>query len=377
MKYSLPVVVTLALLASSCNYAPHSAEDSWQHYQSGGNFSLGAPSLSADGRVLVYVSPFSGHGDICAIDSRIQNPRRLTANDDFESWPILSGDGTRIAFVREHDGVRHLWIMNSDGSNQTQLTDGNVLDDLQSVSKDGRYVLFNRSLPTGGQGRSTRAYLLRTDQSLGQPVSVGVRAVLAADADTLMYSEDGELWRMGIGNGEKRRLKSLVVSDQLLDASADGQTVLLSRMPKGEGFAFEQEILALDTSNGSERSLGTGNSAVLFGTRGEYVFYYAGFDQVPAVVPTAGGKAMPILGAAGHKSFPRVCFNGRGVVMSAVRSREEGYDVLFLDSDTMSCKTIASINATSVNFSAPEVTKGDTVGNQGAELPPPREPRGE
>ncbi len=49
----------------------HGGEDSWAHYQGGGNFSSGPPSWSPDGSKIVFSTPCSGHGDIVRVSAMV------------------------------------------------------------------------------------------------------------------------------------------------------------------------------------------------------------------------------------------------------------------------------------------------------------------
>ena len=129
----------LLVIASGCD----SGEDSWAHYQRQHIWNGGSPSVSPDGRSVVFSSPSSGRGDIYCVAR--EGLTRLTRSEEFEAQPFYSPSGDMISYVRESGGWRHVWVMGADGSNQTQVTTGSVLDDLVGFSPDGRKIYFIRA----------------------------------------------------------------------------------------------------------------------------------------------------------------------------------------------------------------------------------------
>jgi TolB protein len=139
--------LVLLVLLSGCD----SGQDSWALYKSDHLYNGGSPSVSPDGRSVVFSSPRSGRGDIY----RLTRGRltRLTRSNEFEAQPIYSPSGEKIAYERESDGWTHVWVMNADGSNQSQLTTGRAMDSLVGYSPDGKKIYFTRGMPSSGLGR--------------------------------------------------------------------------------------------------------------------------------------------------------------------------------------------------------------------------------
>ena len=73
-------------------------------------------------------------------------PLQLTNNSGFDSRPVWSPDGTKIAFQRAAVmGQTDIWVMNADGSNPVNLT--NTLNQTESEqspawSPDGSRIAF-------------------------------------------------------------------------------------------------------------------------------------------------------------------------------------------------------------------------------------------
>ena len=76
--------------------------------------------------------------------------KQLTTDPLIDSTPSVSPDGRYIIFSSTRAGMPSLWRMDSDGSNQKPLTSGQE-DYSPQVSPDGRWILFS----SWRSGRST------------------------------------------------------------------------------------------------------------------------------------------------------------------------------------------------------------------------------
>lgn len=225
--------ISLVVFSAGC-YG--SGEDHWQHYQGGGLFVAGTPSMSPDGREVVYSSPSSGHGDIYRANRDGTAPVALTRNDDFESQPSYTPDGATIVYMREHAGERHLWKMKRDGSGQVQLTRGHVLDDFEGLSPDGKQVIFNRSAITGGMGRFVKPYTIGIDG--GQPIEQAEPAAewgqISPDVNRIIttFDPDAKTHRIAIAarDGSNRRIIGTGTAPTF---SRDGKRVFYLGLPYG------------------------------------------------------------------------------------------------------------------------------------------------
>jgi Tol biopolymer transport system component len=102
-------------------------------------------TVSSDGRTIAYSgTPLTG-ASVAAVslyDTQRQVSTRVTS-DLFASTPVWAPDGRTLIHTIANDGPPNLVMDRMDGSPRTRLTNAYQQQYPQSVSPDGRYVLFN------------------------------------------------------------------------------------------------------------------------------------------------------------------------------------------------------------------------------------------
>jgi len=109
-----------------------------------GNQVIESPSLSLDGRSLLFSSNRRGNADIylLRLDEPRTEPEQLTTDSADDFSPAMSPDGREVLFHSLRSGLRNLWLMSSDGTNQRQLISSSF-DEFAGVwSRDGRSIGF-------------------------------------------------------------------------------------------------------------------------------------------------------------------------------------------------------------------------------------------
>jgi len=97
-------------------------------------------SWTPDGRI-VYAANVTGHLDIYIMNADGTNQKQLTAEAGNNSLPSVSADGRYILFMSDRTGLNHIWRMVTDGSNPKQLTNGTD-ERRPSCSPDGKWVVY-------------------------------------------------------------------------------------------------------------------------------------------------------------------------------------------------------------------------------------------
>ena len=101
--------------------------------------------VSPDGRSIVT----DILGDLYRIPIGGGEAQRLTSGMGFDSQPVASPDGERIAFVSDRTGEESIWVARADGSDPRRLSLGK--DDIwvsPEWSPDGKAIYASRFLPS-------------------------------------------------------------------------------------------------------------------------------------------------------------------------------------------------------------------------------------
>lgn len=100
-----------------------------------------SPCFTPDGRTVVFSSERGGTASIYAVSTDGGTPRRITPFSGRFTDPMVSPDGSRVAFVVQH-GAFDVWVSGMDGSGLTKITSGQGDNEDPSWSPDGRYLAF-------------------------------------------------------------------------------------------------------------------------------------------------------------------------------------------------------------------------------------------
>ncbi len=97
------------------------------------------PSVSPDGRYIVFTSNRTGDRCVWRMDIDGSNPKQLTYEIDAQT-PDVTPDGQWVVYNNVGSGKRTLWKVSIEGGKQMQLTD--YFSRTPAVSPDGKQIVF-------------------------------------------------------------------------------------------------------------------------------------------------------------------------------------------------------------------------------------------
>ena len=135
-------------------------------------------SWTPDGRI-VYASIASGSWDIWVMNADGTGQKQLTVGARSNYGPSVSADGRFIIFVSNRAGAAfNVWRMDADGGNPKQLTTGQG-ENFAHPTPDGRWVVY-ATIETGALGRVWRVPV-DGGEPVARPRQAGLLAVRLAD----------------------------------------------------------------------------------------------------------------------------------------------------------------------------------------------------
>ena len=118
-----------------------------------------------DGK-LIYTQQAAGEQNLWLTDLSGQNRNQLTTHAGFNLEPTVSPDGRYVVFVSTRSGRLHLWRIDVDGKHPLELTRG-LEDRRPSITPDGRWVFFrSNTIGTGSR-------VFRVSIDAGDPIRIG------------------------------------------------------------------------------------------------------------------------------------------------------------------------------------------------------------
>lgn len=142
--------------------------------------------ISPDGKEIA----FTYKGDIYKVPVNGGSAVRLTTQPSYESNPVWSPDGSKIAFASDRNGGRDIFVMPSTGGVAKRLTSHSAQEVPQAFTPDGKNVVYSASIqdpvssilfPTGALGE-----LYQVPVDGGRP-----QQILGTPALSVSYMPDG------------------------------------------------------------------------------------------------------------------------------------------------------------------------------------------
>ena len=196
-----------------------------------------SPSLSPDGKRVLFVSNRGENDDIYAINTDGFGVSRLTDNPARDSDPTFSPDGRRVAFVSDRDGNDEIYVMNADGSEEKRLTYDSAKDSAPTWSPDGRRIAYQSD-----RNRYLNIYVIDADgtnavrltNTLSEDFApnwspVGQRIAFVSNRDG-----DYEIYVMNADGSDVTPLTKNSVLDNVPSWSPDGQRIVFVSFRGGD-----------------------------------------------------------------------------------------------------------------------------------------------
>lgn len=212
--------------------------------------------ISPDGKEIA----FTYKGDIYKVAAAGGVAKRLTTLDSYESNPVWSPDGKKIAFASTRFGGKDIFIMDSDGGSPVRLTFNSAAENPEGFTPDGENVLFSAAIQDPASsvmfpsGRLVELYEVPADGGR-------VRQVLATPALGISYLPDGksflyedvkgmedvlrkhhtssvtrDIWRYDAASGQHKNLTHREGEDRNPVVGSDGSTVYFLSERDGNPF---------------------------------------------------------------------------------------------------------------------------------------------
>lgn len=230
----------------------------------GGNEYFWDPVLSNDGTLVAYVSKVGGNTEVFVARSDGSNARPISNHPAEDDHPAWFPNNAALAFASRRDGGWDIYRMNADGSNVRRLTfDGG----------DNRFVAVS---PDGGQ-------IAYVSQNAGYPTV--------------------ELMLMNADGGNRRVLYSYASNKQRDDPgrflyrpdwSPDGTRIAFGADDDNDGLI---SILVIDTATGqAQRLIRDGNGPAWSPDGLRLIYKPAGERQILFVADAGGNRLYQLTG---------------------------------------------------------------------------------
>ena len=233
LKSRLPrILVPLSLAIAACAGAAAPAQAAFP----------GAPGQIVYPRSTFTESSADGGALFAHGPRQSQKSQQLTSDPD-DGAPSFSADGRMIVFASNRDPLptstgSHIYVVNADGSDVRQVTSGMTYDSNPSFSPDGNRIVFDRS--TGGSGRS-RIFVVYVDgsglqaltdagSSAWDPVFApkGNRIVYTSNADVDAETDRSDIFAMAPNGDNQKVLIPTIRNESEPDVSPNGRSIVFA-----------------------------------------------------------------------------------------------------------------------------------------------------
>ena len=225
------------------------------------------PVVSPDGSRIAFLSDRDGTTDLYVIDVDGGNERRLTRTPEEEARPGWSRDGKRIWFAVTNDATSRAYTINPDGTNLTLL--GSFPGRVATPSPDGTRVLYS-------QGTWTAVKLLVSNldgtgsKALTDGTTVVWRAQWSPDGNSIAFTSRDATGQLHISlmkadGSSRRELTRLTAREgrpQGASWSPDGKQLAM-QVNASDLKAHTSSIWIVDVASGEAHEIAAHRDAYL------------------------------------------------------------------------------------------------------------------
>ena len=219
------------------------------------------PDLSQDGSKITFYAESGGKSEIFSMKDNGSNLKKLTDDSSNNFEPVWSPNGKKIAFYSDRDGNQEIYVMNSDGSHQQRLTNNAAGDFEPTWSPDGQKIAFisNRDnvyevyvmdADGGNQVRLTNSSSIKISPAWSPD---GSKIAFVVRRDDQTYLND-EILIVNANGGNEVRLTNNNFNDRTPSWSPDGSKIIFATDRDGNF-----EIYTMNADGGSPVRLTNNN----------------------------------------------------------------------------------------------------------------------
>lgn len=250
------LIVFLAFLQSGCGFSnllcsilfhPYSPEEQEEVLDSFRHLPLvdrKAFLENASRRKVVFESKMDHRkGELYLMDIETGGVERLTHNDEYETNPAVSPDGSSILYARSPDPRAHkdyeIYLMNLQEKKEIRLTDDKYFDEQPDWSPDGRKIVFQATRPSDRRDdifvmdiETRRITRITSDPALDSAPAWspdGRLIVFESVRDTLDDNRRSQIYIIDMITKKVTRLTGPYGSDHDPVFSPDGKSVIFTR----------------------------------------------------------------------------------------------------------------------------------------------------